>query len=234
LQAFSRIADRIVGDLGPKRVLDAGCAWGLLVEMLRARGVDAWGIDVSEYAIAQVDPTMRPYCRVGSIADPFSERYDLIVCMEVVEHMPADEADRAIANLCAHTDDVLFSSSPFDLREPTHVNVRPPEEWADRFARHGLFRDVDFEAGFVTPWAVRFRRDAPTQPALVRRYERWAFRADHAASEARAHAVEMQTRLAAAAEQLADARRTIQAMERSLFWRARAPWARLNRWLGRG
>ena len=271
LEFFGRIADRIVSDLAPRRVLDAGCAWGLLVEALRARGVDAWGIDISGYAIAQVAPEMRPYCRVGSVAGPLGERFDLIVCQEVLEHLPPAEGDRTIDTLCAYTDTVLFSSSPFDLREPTHVGVRGPGVWAERFARHQFFRDVEFDVDFMTPWAVLFRKESPTTPALVRRYERWAFEADHACREARAQALETQGALADAerrlerlvwletkatelvaevqtrtlerddaefehariADQLGAALGAIRAMERSLFWRLRAPWAALSRWLGR-
>ena len=40
------------------------------------------------------------------------------------------------------------------------MNVRPPEYWAEQFARQGFVRDVDFDASFITPWAVRFRRSA--------------------------------------------------------------------------
>jgi SAM-dependent methyltransferase len=202
LDFFGGIADRIVSDIAPARVLDAGCAWGLLVEALRARGVEAWGIDVSEYAIGQVAPAVAPYCRVGSIADPLDRQYDLIVCMEVVEHMPPADSERALATFAAHTQDILFSSSPFDLREPTHVNVRATEAWAEVFARHGFFRDVDFDAGFVTPWAMRVRREAPTMQALVRRYERWAAARHHAANEARAQALDTQRALAQAESQL--------------------------------
>lgn len=172
LAFFAAIADRIVDEIGPRTVLDAGCAMGFLVEALRERGVEAWGIDVSEYAIGQVHPSVRAFCRVGSIAEPFERRYDLIVCIEVLEHMPAAEGERAIANLCAHADDVLFSSSPDDFTEATHVNVQPPEYWAERFARHGLFHDLDFDASFVTRWAMRFRRSDEPVHGLVRRYER--------------------------------------------------------------
>ena len=107
---------------------------------------------------ASVHESIRPFCRQGSIADPIEERFDLIVSIEVLEHMPIREAETAIQNFCASTDDVLFSSSPFDFREPTHVNVHGPEYWAEQFARHQFYRDVDFDASFITPWAARFRR----------------------------------------------------------------------------
>src|SRR5438128_1045512 len=61
LNFFGRIADRIVSDIQPASVLDAGCATGFLVEALRQRGVAAFGVDVSEYAIRNVHPTIRPY-----------------------------------------------------------------------------------------------------------------------------------------------------------------------------
>ncbi len=158
LSMFAAIADHIVAEIQPGTALDAGCALGFLVETLRARGVDAHGIDISEHAIQQVHPEVRPYCRVGSLLDPLDRTYDLIACIEVLEHLPRQDAERAVANLCRHTDDVLFSSSPTDYKEVTHLNVQPPEYWAELFARHGFYRDVDYDAAYITPWAVRFRR----------------------------------------------------------------------------
>src|SRR5437867_6458172 len=114
---FGAIADRIVERIQPGRVLDAGCALGLLVEALRTRGVDATGIDLSSFAIANVHEPMRRYCRLGSIIDDLPEQYDLIVSIEVLEHLPPPEGEAAIANFCRHTNDVLFSSTPSDHRE---------------------------------------------------------------------------------------------------------------------
>src|SRR5690242_6887663 len=54
LRLFDVIADRIVRELRPQSVLDAGCAMGFLVEGLRRRGVEAFGFDISEYAIKNV------------------------------------------------------------------------------------------------------------------------------------------------------------------------------------
>jgi SAM-dependent methyltransferase len=206
---FGRIADRIVRDIAPGRVLDAGCAMGLLVEALRERGVEAWGIDVSPYAISQVHDSVKAYCREGSITDPFDGRYDLITCIEVVEHMPPADAEAAVANLCGHADDVLFSSSSTDYREPTHVNVQPPEHWAELFARHGFYRDVDFDASFVANWAVRYRRSADVLPRIVRGFERRLARDQHERADARAFAAEAQHKQATAEARLADAREVL-------------------------
>jgi len=201
LTFFGTVADRVVSDINPKRVLDAGCATGMLVEALRARGVDARGIDLSSFAIQSAPDTLRAYLREGSIADPLGERFDLIVCIEVLEHMAAEDADRAIANITAQTDDVLFSSTPFDYKEPTHVNVRMPEEWAEAFARHGFYRDVDFDASFITKWAVRFTRRSVPAHRLVRDYERRYWQARAAELDSRSHALDLQQRLQAVEEE---------------------------------
>ena len=172
LASFGAIADRIVDDIGPTTVLDAGCALGMLVETLRERGVQAFGVDISPYAIQNVHPSIQPYCWVGSLTDALPQKYDLIVCIEILEHMPPEEGTRAIANLCAYTEDILFSSSPSDFKEATHFNVQPPEYWAEQFARHGFFRDVDFDASFVTSWATRFRKTRAPVGRVVAGYER--------------------------------------------------------------
>jgi SAM-dependent methyltransferase len=176
LAQFGRMADAIIREVQPQTVLDVGCAIGLLVETLRAREVEAYGVDVSEYAIGQVHESVRAYCRLGGATEPFGRRYDLITCIEVLEHMPPETAPDAIANLCAHADAVLFSSSPLDYAEVTHFNVQGPEYWARLFAQQGFFRDVDVDAQFLTPWAVLFRRQerplAALAPAIVADYER--------------------------------------------------------------
>ena len=196
-QFFQGVAGRIVSDVAPGTVLDAGCAIGLLVESLRERGVDAVGIDLSSYAIEQVHSSVRAYCHHGSIADEFPARYDLIVSIEVLEHMPAREAEAAIANFCRHTDDVIFSSSPSDYKEPTHVNVHPPEYWASEFARHGFYRDVDFDGSYITPWATRFRRNAEPFHRIVRGYERRFWELTLERNDTRAYSIEIQGQLAA-------------------------------------
>ncbi len=171
-QKFASIADAIIAELAPQQVLDAGCAMGMLVAALRTRGVQAYGIDISEYAISQVPSEASAYCRLGSITEPLNQHYDLIISIEVLEHMPADQADLAIANFCKHSDSILFSSTPLDFKEVTHINVRNPEAWSALFARHGFFRDVDFDASFITPWALRYVRRADPPVRLIRDYER--------------------------------------------------------------
>ncbi|MDO8834501.1 MAG: methyltransferase domain-containing protein [Vicinamibacterales bacterium] len=235
LTFFGRIADRLIEDIEPRQVLDAGCALGLLVEALRDRGVEAYGVDLSSYAIDNLHEKVRSYCRLGSVADDFDRRYDLIVSIEVLEHMPAADAEAAVANFCRHADDVVFSSSPLDHREPTHINVHPPEHWAELFARHDFFRDTDFDATFITPWAARFRRRREPMHRVIRGYERRYWQFLNAATDAHDYSPTQQRPLeeaVAEAQRLAgllrQAEDCIVHMERSAFWRLRQLWVDLR------
>lgn len=193
---FGGYAERIARDISPRSVLDAGCAMGFLVECLRDRGIEAFGVDVSDYAIQCVREDVRPYCWVGSVLDALPQRYDLIVCIEVLEHLTAQECERAAANFAQASDDILFSSTPDDFSEPTHINVQPPDYWAGLFARHGFIRDVDYDATFITPWAMRFRRsDAPAH-RVVGAYERRLWQVSEDLRKTRAAALDTRNVLA--------------------------------------
>lgn len=196
LKFFGEIADQIVRDLQPTSVLDAGCAMGFLVEALRNRGVEAYGIDVSEYAISQAHESVRDFCRVASLTEPLPRRYDLIVSIEVLEHLPPADAGKAIANLCQATDRVLLSTTPEDFGEATHLNVQPPESWSASFAAEGFFRDVERDVSYVTPWAALYRRMEEPLPETVRRYDRAWTRLRREATELRSALLASQERLA--------------------------------------
>jgi SAM-dependent methyltransferase len=192
---FGTIADHIVRDIKPKTVLDAGCALGFLVESLRNRGVEAYGIDISQYAIKNVHPDIQPYCRVGSITETLPHRYDLIVSFEVLEHLTPDEAQKAIENICQHSDDILFSSTPSDFKEATHINVQPIGHWGEAFARQGFFRDLDYDTSFIAYWSVRYRRKKMSIERLTRQYEGKLYRLWKENWELRTGAIENQNQL---------------------------------------
>lgn len=196
LNFFNSIADIIVRRINPQTVLDVGCAMGFLVEGLRDRSVDAYGIDLADYAIQRVRPDLKPFCAVGSILDPLPRRYDLIVSIEVLEHIPSQFAEIAVQNLCAATDDIIFSSTPFDYREPSHLNVRSPDYWSEIFAINGFVRDTDFDASFITSWAARFRKNQEPSHRIVRQFERQIWNLAQENRELRTANLEMRDQLA--------------------------------------
>jgi SAM-dependent methyltransferase len=171
---FTNTAKHIIAATNPTNVLDVGCARGLLVQAFVEQGVDAYGIDISEHAIESADPAIRGRLSV-STADKVTGNWDLITSVEVIEHMSVADAEAAIDAMCAASDRVLISSDPSDFTEPTHINVRPPADWAASFAERGFYRRTDVDLSFLTPWAVLYERSDLTARDVVHRYEQWLY-----------------------------------------------------------
>jgi len=98
MQARGRMVAACVNYLGlpVKRILDAGCGVGLLRAPLRRalRGAEYVGLEVSDYLCQR-------YGWLQGSIDSFRtrERFDLVICYDVLQYLSAARARQAIANL---------------------------------------------------------------------------------------------------------------------------------------
>uniref|UniRef100_UPI003899117E bifunctional 2-polyprenyl-6-hydroxyphenol methylase/3-demethylubiquinol 3-O-methyltransferase UbiG n=1 Tax=Methylobacillus arboreus TaxID=755170 RepID=UPI003899117E len=105
--------------LAGKRVLDVGCGGGILSESMSERGAEVTGIDLGEKALkvaqlhqyesgAKVDYRL---ISVEDLAKEAPESFDVVTCMEMLEHVPDPAAVvRACATLVKPGGKVFFST----------------------------------------------------------------------------------------------------------------------------
>lgn len=99
----------------PSRLLDVGCGEGFVLNMLARElpGVEMTGLDLSREALAWAG-RLCPQARLGqaeATALPLaSQSFDLVLCLEVLEHLPQPEA--ALAELCRVSRGRLILSVP--------------------------------------------------------------------------------------------------------------------------
>ena len=82
--------------LAGKRVLDVGCGGGILAESMAGRGADVTGIDLSEKAlrVAQLHllesgaKVRYEHVAVDAYAAAQPGAFDVVTCMELLEHVP--------------------------------------------------------------------------------------------------------------------------------------------------
>lgn len=172
---FDNLAEQVVKTINPKTVLDVGCAMGLFVAALRDRGVEAYGIDISEFAIENVRDDVKPFCKVaeaqGKLPESFPKKFDLVVSIEMIEHLDAEDGDKVIDNICSYTNNIIFSSTDSEINDPTHLNVKPAKYWAKRFAKNGFYRSVNDDMSFISSQAAFFKRKRVAIENLVEDYE---------------------------------------------------------------
>ena len=103
--------------LAGRRALDMGCGAGLLAEPLARLGAEVTGVDAAHEnaaaaaAHAALSGLAITY-RAGSVEAVDGERYDLVTCLEVVEHVPDPAAFVAALAAAVADGGLLVMSTP--------------------------------------------------------------------------------------------------------------------------
>jgi glycosyltransferase involved in cell wall biosynthesis len=135
-----RLAVWIKQELDPKSVLDIGCGPGLYVDSLIDQGVDATGIDIDDRV------ENRFALRRQSLFDLEDEQADVVLCMEVAEHLPASQADQMVEQVCNTVNGALIWTAAVPGQQGHgHINLQEPAYWEEKILRHGLKRNKDRE-----------------------------------------------------------------------------------------
>jgi SAM-dependent methyltransferase len=123
-----------------RSALDVGCGVGTWLEELAGHGVtEILGVD-GEYVPAEYMRIPADRFRVHDLREPLNldRRFELVVCLEVGEHLPEAAAATLVESLVAHGDVVLFSAAIPYQGGAGHVNEQWPSYWAGLFRRHRL------------------------------------------------------------------------------------------------
>lgn len=145
----------------PQSLADFGCGLGHFVSAAQQAGVArVLGLDGTW---AQSDPLF-------SIGDPGSfqavdltqpihlqQRYDVALCLEVAEHLPASAADTLVENLTRASDIIVFSAAIPGQGGVNHINEQWLPYWQQKFVARGfegydLFRPIFWNNDDVQWW----------------------------------------------------------------------------------
>ncbi len=169
-----RIVRALTEVLKPRRVLDIGCAKGFHVLFFRSFNVEAYGVDISSYAIERAPKAIRKYLSVVDCEQeslPFPNSYfDLVTMFEVIEHLyNYDHALKEISRVLINNGK-LFVTTPFPpgKNDPTHVHVYERDTWLDILSKYGFQETSECKAlaskimrkyRFYLPFVIRTSTD---------------------------------------------------------------------------
>jgi SAM-dependent methyltransferase len=137
----------IVDHLRPRRAIDVGCGPGLLLDALHTRGVQVFGVDISDASIERVTERGLRAERFD-LTDPLAQLpgapYDLVVSCEVAEHLEPQYADLFLDKLTA-AGPVVYLTAAEPVPEQGvglyHFNEQPNQYWIDRMRQRGWVYD---------------------------------------------------------------------------------------------
>lgn len=152
---FKSIAKKFA-KLAPSRALDVGCADGALVNALIENGIDAYGVDISLYAIQKSPIKERlKSADIEHASLPFPAKYfDLVTAIEVFEHL--EKPENAISEIARvlKPNGFFFMTTPSPCVEnirnqfacvyplfktdETHISVLPRKVWTKMLQKAGL------------------------------------------------------------------------------------------------
>ena len=139
----------------PASVLDVGCGIGHWLQAFMHHGVkDVYGIDGPHVSIAslQIPSDRFLVYDLRQINDlNMGRKYDLVICLEVAEHLPSEKASELVAFLVKHGAHVMFSAAIPHQTGENHLNEQPFGYWQKLFADEGY--------AFVDLFRKRFWND---------------------------------------------------------------------------
>jgi hypothetical protein len=153
LQAFR--LERILYDLyKPRSVIDWGCANGLYLEpFMTDDGCEVLGIENASVAIEMRHPDIRIIKAdmtqsisltpvnmqpVGVDLSAPANKFDMALCIEVLEHIEEKYASVAVGNICRSSDRLVVSIAREWQTGPGHLNLKPIEYWIQKFGWNGF------------------------------------------------------------------------------------------------
>ena len=132
----------IVRGLGAKSCFELGCFTGPVLSLLAEAGIEVTGAEVSHTAFTFAYPNVRHSLLYGDLLGlDIDRRFDVILCMDVLEHISPLCLDQYIARLASLLveDGMLYVNSPMYGYDPAFGTVFSSyiDEW--RSAGDGAF-----------------------------------------------------------------------------------------------
>jgi SAM-dependent methyltransferase len=123
-----------------QRVIDIGCGDGTWLKVFQENGVEEiLGIDgdyVEDSSLVIPKTKFLPFDLTQSLT--LDEKFDLVVSLEVAEHLPPDCAEVFIDSLTNLGSVVLFSAAIPYQRGENHINTQWQDYWIKLFEKRGF------------------------------------------------------------------------------------------------
>lgn len=140
IKTAPEIIGKIISVIHPESCLDVGCGTGIYVEEFNKQGVKSIGVD-GNLAIKTILKTSPENVLFKDVRHPLEldQKYDLVMCVELIEHIEEKYVEVLLYNLTQYTNKWLLVTTGEDSKGKTkfHLNEKPPEYWIEKITALG-------------------------------------------------------------------------------------------------
>ncbi|MGH7807740.1 MAG: class I SAM-dependent methyltransferase [Thermodesulfobacteriota bacterium] len=187
LQSAREVVPLVLELIQPRHIIDVGCGLGIWLSVFKEFGVEEiWGVD-GEWVNKDMLSFSREQFLSTDLGKPFriDRQFDLVVSLEVAEHLPIECAETFVDSLTGLGPVILFSAAPPFQGGTNHLNEQWPDYWANYFLNKGyltidclrkkLWQKDNVEWWYIQNILFFVRKDClENYPLLKREYEHTA------------------------------------------------------------
>ena len=119
----------------PKNIVDVGCGIGHWVRAFKENGIDGVGFDGSWVPKEKI--LIDTFNEIDLAKELPKVKADLVLCLEVAEHLPPSRAEGFIEDLTAMSTIIVFSAAVPGQGGVHHINEQWQSYWVDLFKQQG-------------------------------------------------------------------------------------------------